>query len=127
MIQIRKHDKVISIPSGAFKMYASAGWELVENSKAPSKKKVTEAEHSEPEAEAEAEDGVTDEDSEVSDEDEDEAEYEEIEVDPEELLEKPLEELDFEELNIVAEYLGIDTSKLKTSKALRAAIKKNKE
>lgn len=126
MIQIKKHDKVISIPSGAFKMYASAGWELVKDSKSPAKKKAAKTEEAEPSSEVSEEADEVDEVEEVPDEDEAD-EYEEIEVDPEELLEKPLEELDFEELNIVAEYLGIDTSKLKTGKALRAAIKKSRE
>ena len=116
MVTIEKNGKVLSIPSGAYeKLYAQTGWKIVgAQEKEPQPEKVTA--ESEPEVE-------TEEVEEVEPEEEEE-EYEEIEVDPEELLEKPLEDLDLDELRIVAEYLDIDTEGLKSGKALRAAIRK---
>jgi hypothetical protein len=55
----------------------------------------------------------------------DESEEEEIEyVDPADLREKPIEELDFDELKILAEDMDISVKGIKSSKVLREAIKK---
>lgn len=119
MITIRKGNRILSIPSGAYKTYASAGWvkdgEQIEAE--TQVEEVVEETTEEPEVEPEA---ATESEAEEESEEEEEVEY----VDPEELKEKPLSELDFEELQILAEYLGIDIKNLKTSKALRAEIKK---
>lgn len=125
MVTVTKGSRTLVVPVGAYKTtYAPAGWVLqgeVEVS-AP-EKPVEEKKAEEPKAEKPVE--KPEPETEDEDEAEDEAEDEDVEyVDPEELLEKPLEELDFEELKILAEYLEIDTKGMTTSKALRSAIKK---
>lgn len=97
------------IPAGAYKMYAKAGW-VKEKSSRRNKKEEEKPQVKEPEIE----------EPQVEDEEEDEdVEY----VDPEDLAKKPLGELDKEELQILAEYKGIDISKHTTSKQLREAIR----
>lgn len=113
MVEIIKGSKTLLVSMGAYKnSYASAGWELKENVKPEPKpqKKEEPKKVEEPVEEVE----------EPEDEDDEDVEY----VDPEELDEKPLEELDYEELKILAEYHGIDIKGMKSSKALRDAIKK---
>ena len=92
MVEIKKGTKILTIPAGALSKYASTGWELIKAKKSAPKV--------------------------VEDEFEEEIEY----VDPEELAEKPLNELDKEELKILAEYKGLDTKELTTAKKLRAAL-----
>lgn len=118
MIKIMKGSRTLTIPSGAYEsMYAPCGWEVVGTKKKTEKKSKKEFE-SEPEVE------VTEESEESEEaETEEDVEY----VDPEELLEKPIEELDFEELKIVADYLDINTKGLKTKKEVREAIKASRK
>lgn len=110
MVKIMKGSKVLVVPGGAYRdVYASSGWVLAEAEAAPKPQK-PEAKPPKKEPEQVPEEV----------EDDENVEY----VDPEELLEKPLEELDYEELKILAEYLGIDTTGMRNSKSIRSAIKK---
>lgn len=127
MIKIIKGGEERVIPAGAFKMFASAGWQKAENSEShddtdKNTKSTTQdsdlGENSEPETDTD-EDENPDEEEDANEEDEGDVEY----VDPEELLKKPVGDLDYEELQIVAEYLGLDVENLTTLKALRKAIK----
>ena len=99
------------IPAGAYKMYAKAGW-VKEKSSRRNKKEEEKPQVKNPEPEIEEPEVEEDEEGE-------EVEY----VDPEDLAKKPLGELDKEELQILAEYKGIDISKHTTSKQLREAIR----
>lgn len=116
MVEIIKGSKVLSVPVGAYNnMYAPAGWQLVDKTRKATQKeepKKNKKEEKQPEP--------------VESQDFEELEDEEdvIYVDPEELNEKPLEELDFDELKILAEYLKINIKGMKSSKAIREAIKK---
>lgn len=115
MIKIRKGSKTLVIPAGAYDtIYAPAGWERADGTKKSVKEPQKVEKTPEPLEESEEEF-----EEELDEEDED-VEY----VDPEELNEKPLEELDFEELKILAEYLDIDVKGLKSKKDVREAIKK---
>lgn len=127
MIKIIKGDEERVIPAGAFKMFASAGWQKAKNSEShddtdkntkPTTQDSDLGENSEPETDTD-EDENPDEEEDANEEDEGDVEY----VDPEELLKKPVGDLDYEELQIVAEYLGLDVENLTTLKALRKAIK----
>lgn len=102
------HDPMI-IPAGAYKMYAKAGW-VKEKSSRRNKKEEEKPQVKNPEPEIE--------EPEVEEEEEDV-----VYVDPEDLAKRPLGELDKEELQILAEYRGIDISKHTTSKKLREAIR----
>lgn len=97
------------IPAGAYKMYAKAGW-VKEKSSRRNKKEEEKPQVKNPEPKIE--------EPEVEEEEEDV-----VYVDPEDLAKKPLGELDKEELQILAEYKGIDISKHTTSKQLREAIR----
>lgn len=116
-IEVKKGDRILSIPAGALKTYAAAGWEVQgEKKSVEPEEEVKEPETQEPELSEVEEEEVP--------EETEEAEEEEVEyVDPEELKERPLSELDFEELQILAEYLGIAIQGIKSSKTLRAKIK----
>ena len=111
MVEIIKGSKTLKVPVGAYNaIYASAGWSLKGKEKKVIEKPVEPVEEvAEESIEPDFEEPVED----------DNVEY----VDPEELAEKPLEELDFEELKILAEYKGIDITGMRSSKALRKAIK----
>ncbi len=134
MITIRKGNRVLSIPSGAYKTYASAGWVRAEEDEVHSDKDENlNSLSQEPDldenpksgADPEQEKPLSSSNSEGDNDTEgDEDEEDVIYVDPEELKERPLSELDNEELQILAEYMGIDTEEIKTSKALRAELKK---
>ena len=106
---VKEGQDPMTIPAGAYKMYAKAGWVKEKSSRRNNKEeekpqvKNPEPEIEEPEVEEEEEDVVY--------------------VDPEDLAKKPLGELDKEELQILAEYKGIDISKHTTSKQLREAIR----
>lgn len=102
MLVIHKGDKERVIPAGAYEMYASAGWSLDKEIEKDISKSV-----SEPLLE-ESEEPV-----------EEEIEY----VDPEELATRPLNELDKDELRILAEFKGIDVSVHRSSKQLREMIR----
>ena len=121
MIKIRKGSKTLLIPAGAYDtIYAPAGWEKEDNTA-----KAVE----EPQKVEETPEPLEDDSEEVEETSEEELdeEGEDVEyVDPEELNEKPLEELDFEELKILAEYLGVNIKGLKSKKEVREAIKKFK-
>lgn len=118
MIKIRKGSKTLLIPAGAYDtIYAPAGWEKEDNTAKAVEEPQKVEETPEP-----LEDVPEEESDEELDEEGEDVEY----VDPEELNEKPLEELDFEELKILAEYLGINTKGLKSKKEVREAIKKFK-
>lgn len=106
---VKEGQNPMIIPAGAYKMYAKAGW-VKEKSSRRNKKEEEKPQVKEPEIE----------EPQVEDEEEDEdVEY----VDPEDLAKRPLGELDKEELQILAEYKGIDISKHTTSKQLREAIR----
>lgn len=106
---VKEGQNPMIIPAGAYKMYAKAGW-VKEKSSRRNKKEEEKPQVKEPEIE----------EPQVEEEEEDEdVEY----VDPEDLAKRPLGELDKEELQILAEYKGIDISKHTTSKQLREAIR----
>lgn len=102
------------IPAGAYKMYAKAGW-VKEKSSRRNKKEEEKPQVKNPEPEIE--------EPEVEEPEIEEEEEDVVYVDPEDLAKKPLGELDKEELQILAEYKGIDISKHTTSKQLREAIR----
>lgn len=106
---VKEGQNPMIIPAGAYKMYAKAGW-VKEKSSIRNKKEEEKPQVEEPEIE----------ELQVEDEEEDE---DVVYVDPEDLAKKPLGELDKEELQILAEYKGIDISKHTTSKQLREAIR----
>lgn len=136
-IQIVKGDRALMIPAGAFRQYASAGWQRAEENEAHSDKgKNTQPEsqkqdldtNSQPEEDnLGGEPEVTPKEAFIPEPEKDEEDEDVEYVDPEELLEKPIGDLDFEELQIVAEYLGLDVENLTTLKALRKAIKAAQE
>lgn len=97
------------IPAGAYRMYAKAGW-VEEKPSRRNKKEEEKPQVKNPEPKIE--------EPEVEEEEEDV-----VYVDPEDLAKKPLGQLDKEELQILAEYKGIDISKHTTSKQLREAIR----
>lgn len=116
MIKITKDGKTSSVPAGSLKKFLSAGWVLL-NGETPEAPVVAEPQSKDEEVPEELiGDEQSQEDEEIEDE---EVEY----VDPEELMQKPLSELDKDELIILAQYKGIDTDGLNTSKQLRAAIR----
>lgn len=106
---VKEGQDPMTIPAGAYKMYAKAGW-VKEKSSRRNKKEEEKPQVKNPEPEIE--------EPEVEEEEEDV-----VYVDPEDLAKKPLGELDKEELQILAEYKGIDISKHTTSKQLREAIR----
>lgn len=110
MVNISKGNKEMSVPAGSLKKFLNAGWRLAEKSDAKSKR------YSKAEEKPVENTGYQPDEYEECDDEE----YEE--VDPEELAAKPLNELDTDELRILAEYKGIDVSELKTAKKLRAAL-----
>lgn len=116
MVEIRKGSKTLTVPAGAVRKYTSAGWKLTGSSKSEDK---VENREKVPSNNKEDEN----EDSGEAGEDLLESEYEEIEVDPEELAQRPLNTLDREELTILAEFKGIDTSEITSAKQLRAALR----
>ena len=125
MVVITKGSMTLTVPKRAYdKMYAPAGWDLKGKEMGHTAK--VEIEHtvgSPKEEDATKAEETAEEVESTPDEEEEEIEY----VDPEELLEKPVNELDFEELQIVAEYLGIDTKGITQSKKLRNLIKAAQE
>lgn len=114
MIAIKKGARHLSIPKGALKKYTATGWEIddeITESYTSSEDPInSHQENFNPDEEA---------GSDHSDE-EDDSEFEY--VDPEDLAKMPLDELDIEDLRILAEYKGIDITDLRTAKKLRAAI-----
>ena len=114
MVNIIKGSKTLSVPVGAYNnMYAPAGWELADKVTKSIQKAEPKKEKKQPEPEP------------VKNQ-EPEEEEDVVYVDPEELQEKPLEELDFDELKILAEYLNVNIKGMKSSKAIREAIKKSR-
>lgn len=114
MVEMKKGKLTLTIPAGAVRKYIKAGWEPTHSSgviEGEEKGKLNSEieEELEEVLENESEDGEYEED----------VEY----VDPEELAQKPLNELDKEELRILAEYKGIDVSELSTAKQLRSALR----
>lgn len=113
MVEIKKGKLNLTVPAGSVRKYISAGWELANGSKL-ARKSIT------PTLTDPMENGGQFEDEETSDDSTDEeVEY----VDPEELAQKPLNELDREELRILAEYKGVDVTELTSTKQLRAALR----
>lgn len=110
MVQIEKGNKHLSIPAGTLKKYLKAGWKL---SKSPKKH------NNEARVEKDSTLAVSKEEPFEEYEDEEDVEY----VDPEELATRPLSELDKEELQILAEFKGLDPEKYTTAKQLRAALR----
>ena len=114
MVKIKKGKLTLTVPAGAVRKYTSAGWELAGSSKSKSKATNPTAHH------ANAKEDETAYDTQLDDEStEEEVEY----VDPEELAQRPLGELDREELRILAEYKGIDVSGITSTKQLRNALR----
>ena len=122
MVTIHKEGLTRTVPMGAYvSQYASLGWSInplngTKGTNTPSayKKPLNDGlATSESDAVQTAEP-----DTEESEEAEEDIEY----VDPEDLKEKPLNELDYEELRILAEYLGISLRGLKNKKAIKQAI-----
>lgn len=114
MVTVTKRNMTLTIPNGAYPRYASAGWKKAGNS-SKTKPAETKGEFVEPSIQEQE----FEENPEVEDEELDE-EYEE--VDPEELALRPLEELDKEELIILAEYKGLETQGL-SAKKLRESLR----
>lgn len=112
MIKIFKDGKIASVPAGSLKQFLSAGWEPTEDHK-----EISESPSSIPEEKPV--EVLDEENTESQDDSDDDVIY----VDPEELAQKPLGELDKEELVILAEYKGLDVSELKTIKQLKAALR----
>lgn len=108
MVKIHKGRLALTIPAGAVRKYTLAGWELSENSKSD---EVTEEVSVNEDADTNSEA--------ISEEEEEDVEY----VDPAELAKKPIDELDRDELKILAEYKGIDISGITSTKKLRAALR----
>ena len=106
---VKEGQDPMTIPAGAYRVYAKAGW-VKEKSSRRNKKEEEKPQVENPEPKIE--------EPEVEEEEEDV-----VYVDPEDLAKKPLGELDKEELQILAEYKGIDISKHTTSKQLREAIR----
>ena len=115
MVKIRKGSKTLTVPAGAVRKYTLAGWKLVESSKSDEKQDSQEKVPS-----TDKKDEIEDSNDAVEDSEESE-EY--IEVDPEELAQRPINTLDREELVILAEFKGIDTSEITSTKQLRAALR----
>lgn len=117
MIQIVKGEKSLKIPAGAYKRYAKAGWKLASTSnKEETSSDVTNL-ASEENSSALAEN--TEAQEELGVEEDEEVIY----VDPEELANRPLSELDKEELRILAEYKGLELDETASAKQLRAALR----
>lgn len=117
MVEIRKGSKTLTIPAGAIRRYASAGWALATSSEQKLEESIQENapftdKTDEIETYSDTEESV----------EEPEIEEEYIEVDPEELAQRPLNTLDREEISILAEYKGIDTAGM-TAKQIRAALR----
>ena len=109
MVKIKKGKLTLTVPAGAVRKDTSAG-----SSKAKAKVTNPTAPH------ANAKEDETAYDTQLDDEStEEEVEY----VDPEELAQRPLGELDREELRILAEYKGIDVSEITSTKQLRNALR----
>lgn len=123
MIEIYKHDKSLLIPSGAYALYASNGWKKSNKDSEDANSTVAQLDlkDSNLETVGSSGDAYTFEESseELDDENDEDVEY----VDPKDLEEKPLEDLAYDELRILAEYRGLDVKKLKSTKALREALK----
>ena len=125
MVTIVKGSKTLKVPAGAYdKIYAPAGWMLQGEKilKNDGEKPVDDKTNIQ-KAKNQKTDKIRNQEETQEVEPEVEIEY----VDPEDLLEKPINELDYEELKILAEYLGIDTKGLRSSKSLKEAIKKAKK
>lgn len=125
MVTIHKDKLTRTVPMGAYvSQYASLGWSIGPNESLdgdkgtntpPAPKKPLNDASAKPESDAEQ---VDEPDTEELEEEEEDVEY----IDPEDLKEKPLNELDYEELRILAEYLGISLKGLKNKKAVKQAI-----
>lgn len=114
MIKIYKHNKSLSVPAGAYlSQYAPNGWGTSVNDTV------------ETDLDSLAEQENTPEQSEMVPEDDNEEEEETTEyVSPEDLKEKPIEDLNYKELQLLAKDMGVDIAGLKSSKSLRDAISK---
>ena len=114
MVKIKKGKLTLTVPAGAVRKYTSAGWELAGISKSEVKVTKPTTPH------ANTNEDETADDTQLEDEStEEEVEY----VDPEELAQRPLSELDREELRILAEYKGIDVSEMTSTKQLRNTLR----
>lgn len=114
MVKIKKGKLTLTVPAGAVRKYTSAGWELAVSSKSESKATKPTVPYTD------MNEGETADYTQLEDDStEEEVEY----VDPEELAQRPLNELDREELRILAEYKGIDVSEITSTKQLRNALR----
>ena len=114
MVKIKKGKLTLTVPAGVVRKYTSAGWELAGSSKSESKVTKQTTPHANTNEDETADDTQLEEES-----TEEEVEY----VDPEELAQRPLSELDREEVRILAEYKGIDVSEITSTKQLRNALR----
>ena len=107
MIKIYKHNKSLSVPVGAYlSQYAPNGWGTSVND-------IIETDF---ESLTEQSEIVPEDDG--NEEAEETAEY----ISPEDLKEKPIEDLNYKELQLLAKDMGVDITGLKSSKSLRDAI-----
>ena len=125
MLEIAKNGKHISIPKGAYKVYASSGWKKadeVDNEDVVTEEVVVMAEETKEVPDVK----ITNEDinvkSEDSDDSDDDADWDE----DEELDEKPLSEMKFDELKTLAAQKGLKFGKNVSTKELRELIANNK-
>lgn len=128
MIIVEKNKKRMSIPAGALKKFKNAGWtpldELQENPDVEDEDITINTDEPETDEDEDSEDTEDDSEGEDDDEgDEDSDEDEDLDETIEELLEKPLNDLNKEELITLAEYKGLDVDELKTAKQLRNALR----
>lgn len=107
MVKVVKNGMTLTIPAGAVKTYCSAGWKLAPSDEGKARP-----------VKSQEKPMMKSEDTEETYDEEEEVEY----VDPEDLAQKPLEELDIEELKILAEYKGLDTTRLTSARKLRTAL-----
>lgn len=114
MVEIKKGKLTLTVPAGAVRKYTLAGWELAGVSKSDVKSADPTVGHATVNEDETADDTQQDDDS-----SDDDVEY----VDPEELAQRPLSELDRDELMILAEYKGVDVSEITSTKQLRNALK----
>ena len=131
LITIYKGNKSLTIPSGSYsRQYAPAGWSLTKPVKeVPNEKDLIQIEKGDEEPtgddivdenpDDDLNDDLNDDDSEDDFDEDEDVEY----VDPEDLAKRQISTLDKDELEILAEYKGLDISKLTTIKKLKEALK----
>ena len=117
----KKGHRPLTIPSGSLKKYLATGWSTSRPTKEKKVDTPVETEVEDEDVYTPGTDSKLPQEDEQTEDTENDEEFEE--VDPEELEKRPLSELDKEELQILAEYKGLDISSLTTVKQLREALK----